>query len=118
MNHYSLKRIQQLNEEAPIRRELAKRAGGIPVESVQTVYHNSTKYTITRVMCLGGRCECGCGLRTSNPLDPHHKIKRSGGGDFTLENIIMVMRGHHKNYHGQVQLNWIKPTNPVLKGGE
>lgn len=114
-NQYSLKKIAELNAEAPMRIKLADRAHGIPHETIQVVHHNSTKHTIRRVTCINGQCECskidpeGCNYQFSHRLEPHHLKKRSQGGLFTKKNIIMVRHACHERMGGSnVQLNWIK----------
>ena len=94
INRYSLKKIEELNAEAPIRRALCYRAHGIPVEHVEVVYRNGVKYTINRVRCINGVCQCGCG-EFSPILSPHEKHSRGRGGKLTLANSIMVSDNHH-----------------------
>jgi len=96
INRYSLKKIAELNAEAPIRRALCYRAHGIPIETVEVVYRNGTKHTINRVKCINGRCECGfCGGEFSPILHPHEKHSRGRGGKLSMENSLMVSDSHH-----------------------
>jgi len=94
INRYSLKKIEELNAEAPIRRSLCYRAHGIPLEYVEVVYRNGVKYTINRVKCINGVCECGCG-ENFPILKPHEKHSRGRGGKLTMTNSIMVSDNHH-----------------------
>lgn len=94
LNKYSLKKIAELNAEAPIRRKLCYRAHGIPVEHIEVVYRDGVKYTINRVRCINGQCECGCG-EFANLLHPHENRSRARGGKLSLENSIMVKTRHH-----------------------
>jgi len=94
INRYSLKKIEELNAEAPIRRALCYRAHGIPVETVEVVYRNGTKHTINRVKCINGICQCGCG-EFSPILHPHELVSRAHGGKLSMSNSIMVSDSHH-----------------------
>jgi hypothetical protein len=99
MNNYSLKKIAEKNAEVPIRIALCKRAGGTPITRDVQVYHSGDKYTFTKVECLGGTCECGCGQRANNytgRLEPHEQLSRGRGGKLSLENSIMVLRSCHR----------------------
>ena len=42
----------------------------------------------------GGRCEIPW-CRRRGPLDPHHIVKRSQGGDDTLDNLLHLCRRDH-----------------------
>ncbi|MDD4876417.1 MAG: hypothetical protein PHQ86_04715 [Dehalococcoidales bacterium] len=98
MNNYSLKKIDEKNAEAPIRIALCKRAGGTPITREVQVYHSGQRHTFTKVECLGGTCECGCGQRADNytgGLSPHEKHSRGQGGKLSLENSIMVLNSCH-----------------------
>lgn len=109
-NHYSLKRIAELNAEAPIRRKLIVRCHGIPLEYVEVTYHKGVRYTINRVVCIGGYCECGCGRWAGNSqrLSPHEKHFRSRGGKLSLENSLMVFdECHAKLQDNDVRLKWL-----------
>ncbi len=114
LNHYSLRRIRELNEQIPIRLALIERCGGRPIERQQTVYHSGTKYIINRVICIDGLCECGCDKhqtcdkvnhRQRGVLEPHEKLRRSQGGKVSLENSIMVLRPCHNCVQGN-QIVW------------
>ncbi len=106
INRFSLKRIAEINAEAPIRVQLAIRAHGVPVQRQVTVYHSGQAYYYTKVECLGGICEkCG---KPAAGLEPHEKVFRSQGGVLSLENTIMV----HRHCHRVEQTNepmWSKP---------
>lgn len=110
LNKYSLKKIAQLNTEAPIRIALAKRAGGTPIVKIQTVKRNDgTIHKIKRVFCVGGVCEiCGKPSKRGEILEPHELIKRSAGGQVSLDNSRMCHRTCHPV--SKPQLNWI-PNN-------
>ena len=96
INRFSEKKIAQLNEEAPIRIALCKRAGGTPVTREVQIYRNGDKFTYTKVECHNGICECGCGQR-SYLLDPHEDKNRSQGGKLSMGNTKMVTRScHHR----------------------
>ena len=45
-----------------------------------------------------GICECGCGqpFTAADPVDYHHRIEASLGGDATLENCIALRRSCHR----------------------
>ena len=94
INKYSLKKIDELNAEAPIRRELCRRAHGIPENYTEVVYQNGNKYTINRVRCVLGKCECGCN-EYANLLHPHELHSRGRGGRLSMENSLMVKDTHH-----------------------
>ena len=94
INRYSLNKIAELNTEAPIRRQLCLRAKGTPKDRVEIVYRKGIKYTINRVDCLNGICECGCG-QFAPILHPHEKHSRGQGGTLSLNNSIMVINQHH-----------------------
>lgn len=101
INRYSLKKIAELQAEAPIRIELCKRAGGKPIAREVQIYRKGQKYTYIKVECIGGICECGCGkyANTYNgQLHPHEKIPRSKGkiGALSLLNSIMVLNSCHQ----------------------
>lgn len=106
-NKYSLKKIEQLNEEASIRIALAKRAGGTPVEKLQKVKRNDGSiHTIRRIFCVGGVCElCGKPAKRGEILEPHELIKRSAGGRVSLENSRMCHRTCHPV--SKPRLDWI-----------
>lgn len=95
LNRFSLQKIAQLNAEVPIRRALAKRAGGLPVERKVTICRSDGTFYYTAVRCIGGTCECGCGKK-ANELEPHEKVHRSQGGILSMENTIMVTRFCHQ----------------------
>lgn len=101
LNRYSLKKIKEMQDESPIRIELCKRAGGIPVTSEATIYRNGEKYSYTKVRCSGGICECGrpdCPKRPQfgECLEPHELVFRSHGGTLSLSNSRMVLRVCHR----------------------
>jgi hypothetical protein len=116
LNRFSLKKIEQMNAEAPIRIELCKRAGGKPVPREVIVYHSGERYTYTKVECFGGICECGdpdcpkfAGYRNGS-LEPHEKLTRGRGGTLSKENSIMVLRACHRRLQKrEPQLKWIRP---------
>lgn len=116
-NKYSLKKIDQLNSEVKARKALCLRAGGTP-----RIFHEKGKrndgepYTIKRVICVGGTCECrkidkmnNCGGKRGI-LEPHeHPIRRSKGAKVSLESSYMVLRECHQRLDGrQPKLQWIK----------
>lgn len=99
-NKYSLKKIQQLNDEFNIRIKLCLRAGGKPYRYIQKYQRNDGSiHDIRRVICTNGKCECGCGER--GILEPHEKIRRSAGGSLSLRNSIMVLRKCHRRLDGR-----------------
>lgn len=110
-NRYSLARIEQINAEAPIRIELAKRAGGDPYVFTKTITHGTgkhkTQHELTLVTCIGGTCEI-CGEKRPG-LEPHEKQHRGNGGKLSLENSVMVCRQCHNREHGNrnPRLRWI-----------
>lgn len=110
-NKYSLKKINQLNAEAPIRKQLAYRSHGKPIETIERYKRNDGKvYQIHRVRCIGGICECGCKRRGN--LEPHEKVRRSKGGILSLQNTIMILRECHRRLDGRsVKLKWITQSN-------
>lgn len=111
-NHYSLKRIEKLNSEVQVRKQLAERCGGKPVVMPKRVYHNNKRYILNLVFCLGGTCECGCGEKVAWDdcrLHPHEKLWRGRGGIISLENSIMVLNScHEKLQNRSPRLQWIK----------
>jgi hypothetical protein len=115
-NKYSLKKINQINAEAPIRKSLARRAHGTAIEYIERYRRNDGKiFKIHRVRCVNGICECGCN-RPGRVLDPHEKHSRGRGGLLTLLNTIMFRRDCHRSAKldkRQVKLDWIK-KEPAL----
>lgn len=98
---YSEKRIAELQEEAPIRIALCKRAGGKPLSREVQIYRNGQKYTYVKVECIGGTCECGLPDCPKTPpygqhLEPHELTFRSHGGKLTIQNSRMVLRQCHR----------------------
>ena len=107
-NKYSLKKIAQINAEAPIRVKLAYRAHGIPIEHVEVYRRNDgTRHTIRRVRCINGRCEkCG---EFNHYLDYHEKHSRGRGGVLSMENSIVICRKCHKILQNrEPRLSWVK----------
>lgn len=101
INRYSLKKISEIQGEAPIRIKLCKRAGGIPATREVQIYRNGQKYTHIKVECIGGVCECGLTDCPKYPsygqhLEPHEKVFRSRGGKLSMSNSIMVLRRCHR----------------------
>lgn len=114
INRYSLKKIEELNAEAPIRRALCYRAHGIPIETVEVVYRNGTRHMVNRVRCINGRCEhCG---EFSPILHPHEIVSRAHGGKLTMRNSIMVSDNHHTKLQNN-ELHWSKDNTPLEKLG-
>ncbi len=111
LNRYSVKKIHQINSEAPIRKKLAYRAHGTPIETIERYKRNDGKvYLIHRVRCINGICECGCKRRGN--LEPHERIRRSKGGLLSLQNTIMILRECHRRLDGRsVKLQWITQSN-------
>ena len=114
INRYSLKKIAELNAEVPIRYQLIARCQGIPHPYKEYTYNNGKRYSINRVSCLGGYCECGlpeCGHRWAThdkPLHPHEKLSRGQGGKLSMENSVMVMDECHAKLQNNV-VKWGKP---------
>lgn len=107
LNYYSLKRIEKINAEVPIRLKLIERCGGKPAHVNRTVYNNGKPYTLKRVYCIGGRCEI-CKLPAGyEVLEPHEQIRRSAGGKLSLMNSVMCHRECHRNQHSKPQLKWL-----------
>ena len=101
INRFSIKRIAQLQAEAPVRIALCERAGGKPVTREVQIYRKGQQHTYTRVDCVGGICECGLPDCPKTPrdgenLEPHEKLQRSLGGILSLENTAMVLRRCHR----------------------
>ena len=64
---------------------------------------NKVKKSLKRKLLRdsGGKCE-GCassGDRLENPLEPHHIIPVSEGGEVTRENLCIVCRRCHVKLH-------------------
>lgn len=95
LNHYSLKRIQQLNAEVPERLALCRRASGTPILRKVTLYRKHIAYPVTTVECTYGVCECGCGHLFPR-LYPHEEPFRSQGGKVSLKDSKMVSPEHHR----------------------
>lgn len=108
LNKYSLKKIEKLNAEVPIRIALANRVGGKPLIKVQAVRRNGGSiHKITRILCVGGICEvCNKPAVRGEILEPHEVVKRSAGGKLSLENSKMCHRRCHPV--SKPQLEWIK----------
>ena len=101
INHYSEKKILEMQAEAPKRIELCKRAGGTPSVREVQIYRKGQKYTYSKVECVGGLCECGLPDCPKSPpygqlLEPHEQQHRSLGGKLTLNNTILVTRNCHR----------------------
>lgn len=101
LNKYSLKKIAQIQGEAPIRVELCKRAGGKPLTREAAIVRKGVKHTYTKVECVGGVCECGLPDCPKYPLygqhlEPHEQLPRGRGGKLSLQNSIMVLRRCHR----------------------
>jgi len=111
LNRYSIKKIAELNAEAPIRLELCRRAHGIPKEHIQKYRRKGVIHEIHRVICRNGICECGCGQRYP-VLEPHEKVFRSHGGKLSLDNSILLSRECH-----QVAQNNVLKWTPIQEGG-
>lgn len=93
INRYSLKKIAELNAEAPIRVELCRRAHGYPETYLEEVYIKGKRFNIMRVLCRNGICEI---CHKEKPvLEPHEKVRRSRGGKLSMENTLMVDRTCH-----------------------
>lgn len=111
-NIYSLKKIEKMNNEVQVRRDLAVRCGGRPVEITRNVYHSGKPYNVTKVFCIGGTCECGCGQKVAGDecrLHPHEKLWRGRGGVVSLENSVMVLNScHEKLQNRSPRLEWLK----------
>lgn len=112
-NKYSLKKIDEINAEAPIRIALCYRAGGRPLIYMQKYRRNDGKvYTIKRVRCVGGKCECGCkkpANAINGNLEPHEQLTRGRGGKLSLRNTKMVLREcHRKLQNREPRLSWVK----------
>jgi hypothetical protein len=94
INQYSLKKITELNAEAPVRVALCQRANGRCVQRIVTVYHNGDKSSFTKVECFNGICEeCH---KPANKLTPHEKVFRSHMGKLSLDNTLSVCIPCHK----------------------
>jgi len=97
LNRYSLKKIAEMQAEAPIRMELCKRAGGTPVTTEVQIYRNGQRYTYTKVECKSGVCEI-CGKPTYQ-LEPHESPPRSKGTTVSMKFSKMVCRNCHIKAH-------------------
>ena len=108
LNKYSLKKIDSLNGEVKARIALCKRAGGLPITSIEIARRNDgTKHLIKRVKCMGGTCElCHQPARQGEILEPHELKKRSAGGKVSLRNSKMCHRKCHPV--SKPRLEWIK----------
>lgn len=101
LNKYSLKMIKKLNNEAPIRIKLCKRAHGTPIEYKEKFCRNDgTIHIIKRVRCINGVCECGCG-QFGLILEPHETPRRSNGGKVSMKQSKMVRRDCHRRIDGR-----------------
>lgn len=112
-NKYSLKKIAQINGEVPARLALCKRAGGKPIIKKEIYRRNDgTRHKITRVFCIGGKCECGCKKPANNingQLFPHEKLWRGRGGKLSLVNSILILNSCHRRLQNrEPKLKWIK----------
>ncbi len=93
LNPISKRKLQQYQDEEPIRIELCMRAGGEwrPVKS-----------SMVGGYCKGGLCEL-CGLpanwQSGFRLEPHEQNHRGNGGKLSLENSKMVCRPCHDKEH-------------------
>lgn len=95
LNHYSERRIRQLNGEVTARILLCKRCGGEPIQqSIMVKLNDGRQVELSTITCISGYCECGCG-EYSLILHPHEKHSRGRGGKLSLENSIMVKDNHH-----------------------
>lgn len=108
-NQYSLKRIEALNAEVPVRLKLIKRCGGVPHHYTQVVHNNGQRYVIKRVACIGGVCEiCHKPAIYGERLEPHENPPRSKGTKVSLKYSKMCHRACHRAQHSKPQLEWIK----------
>lgn len=101
INPYSEKRVTQMQAEVPIRIALCKRAGGTPITREIFIYRKGKKFIATKVVCMGGKCECNLENCPKYPsdgqhLEPHEVKTRARGGMLSLDNSLMVLRGCHK----------------------
>lgn len=112
LNQYSPKKIKEMNAEIPERLKLIKRCGGIPHIYQRKVRCNGKYEILTRVACMGGVCECGCGKPANyrnGQLCPHEDPPRSKGGKVSLSDSIMVLPSCHRRLQGrEPKLEWIK----------
>ena len=95
INRYSLKRIQQLNDEVPERIALCRRASGTPILRKVTIYRKGIGHPVTIVECTYGICECGCG-KLFPRIYPHEEPFKSHGGKVSLKDSRMVSPEHHR----------------------
>lgn len=106
LNAMSLKRIAELNAEAPVRVELCHRAHGRAIQEQKTIRRGSQKYEYTKVTCLNGICEI-CG-KPANELHPHERPFKSHGGKLSLEQSVMCHNKCQAVEHGEPMLEWIR----------
>jgi len=99
LNSMSLKKVAELNGQVDTRMALCKRVGGMSKTKIVKVTISGKPVELTLVFCIGGRCEVCHQIIRGMLLDPHHKIKRSQGGKFTLDNILMAHRNCHNKQH-------------------
>ena len=97
INRYSIKKIAELQAEAPIRIELCKRAGGTPITKEMQIYRNGQRYPYTKVECHNGICEICGGF--GGILEPHENPPRSKGGKVSLSDSKMIHRHCHIEQH-------------------
>lgn len=96
-------KLPTLAEVNAIRRATPKHA--IPTIKVEKAQKKRAEQKVVKsvraqvVERAGGRCErCGRPCRQSG--EAHHKVKRSQGGKWTLENIEFICRTCHGLAHG------------------
>ncbi len=103
----SIKMIAQRNAEVEVRKQLARRAGGLPVLRKVTICRHDGVFYYTAVRCIGGICE-RCHQHTDE-LEPHEKNHRSQGGVLSLENTDMLCRSCHRiEQRSSPELRWLK----------
>lgn len=107
LNHISIKKLRELEQEVNDRLALCNRAGGMPYCHTKTIRISGKPYNQTVVTCYNGICECGC-REFADVLEPHEKHSRGRGGKLSLANTIMVKREHHRILQKSSPM-WSKP---------
>lgn len=97
INHYSLKKITEIQSETPNRISLCQRARGKPITQTAYLYRKGQKYPYTKVICTDGICEI-CGKQCSK-LEPHEDPPKSKGAVVNLQFSKMACRECHVLTH-------------------
>lgn len=92
MKRSPLKRKTAIKRNTPLKAVSKKRRGqrGVPQEIYAAVVLRDRSCIAERLVPT---------LNCWGRLDPHHKQRRSQGGEDTIENLVLLCRAHHDWVH-------------------